>query len=58
MKLFPALMLAMQGVQEQATDSKSQVVSAVELPVEAATTMSNPVFRQEADDVRDMEELQ
>ena len=48
----------MQGVQGQATDSKSQVVSAMELPVETATTMSNPVFQQETDDVRDMEELQ
>ena len=52
-----ALLLAMQAVQEDASNGKAQAVSAVELPVEAKTTMSNPVFQQEMDDTSDVEEL-
>lgn len=52
--------IAMQGVQEQVSSGKAQAASdlAVESPLEAAkTTMSNPVFQQEADDVNGMEEV-
>lgn len=52
-------MLFMQGVRGQVIDSQSQAVSAMELPVAiTATSMSNTVFQQEADDVGDMEVLQ
>lgn len=52
--------IAMQGVQEQVSSGKAQAASdlVVESPLEAAkTTMSNPVFQQEADDVNGMEEV-
>ena len=50
--------LVMQGMLEAAMGNTAQHVNDTELPIEGAkTTLSNPMFQQEADDVSDVEEL-
>lgn len=50
--------VVMQGMLQQAMDGAAQHVSDTEVPIEGAkTTLHNPMFQQEADDVSDVEEL-